>query len=86
VDATTPVDRYPEGATPTGLMDMAGNVWEWMENYYYDEDKDWLALRGGSWLDEEESLVCSSRSDDVVYPLNLWCNGFGFRVVRASPP
>ena len=45
VDATTPVDRYPEGATPLGLMDMAGNVWEWMENYYR-EDKDWKALCG----------------------------------------
>ncbi len=26
---TTPVDRYPAGASPCGAMDMAGNVWEW---------------------------------------------------------
>jgi len=26
--------RYPDGATPEGLMDVAGNVWEWMENWY----------------------------------------------------
>jgi formylglycine-generating enzyme required for sulfatase activity len=83
VDATTPVNRYPEGATPSGLMDMAGNVWEWMENYY-DEDKNWLALRGGSWLDKEESLVCSSRNDD--FPGGLWNCSIGFRVLRASPP
>ncbi len=52
VGTTTPVDRYPEDATPLGLMDMAGNAWEWMENYY-DKDQDWMALRGGSFLDDE---------------------------------
>jgi formylglycine-generating enzyme required for sulfatase activity len=83
VGATTPVDRYPEGATPQGLMDMAGNVWEWMENYY-DETRDWVALRGGSWGNKEESLVCSSRLN--YDPVNDWISNIGFRVVRVSPP
>jgi len=34
---TTPVGRYPEGATPQGLMDMAGNAWEWMDNTFKEE-------------------------------------------------
>lgn len=48
VGQTTPVGAYPAGATPEGLMDMAGNVWEWQENWY-DEDKAARALRGGAW-------------------------------------
>jgi iron(II)-dependent oxidoreductase len=29
LETTTPVGMYPEGATPCGALDMAGNVWEW---------------------------------------------------------
>jgi formylglycine-generating enzyme required for sulfatase activity len=81
VDATTPVGRYPQGATPEGLMDMAGNVWEWMENWY-DKDENAPALRGGSWLDDVGLLRCSARIYD--YP-DIGDNyGVGFRVLRCQ--
>jgi len=79
VGATTPVGHYPEGATPQGLMDMAGNVWEWMENYY-DEDRGSFALRGGCWNSNVTDLPCSARS--YVRPVDSWSKGIGFRVVR----
>ncbi|NTV66509.1 MAG: SUMF1/EgtB/PvdO family nonheme iron enzyme [Chlorobaculum sp.] len=83
IGATTPVGSYPEGATPEGLYDMAGNVWEWQESLY--DNKKYpgsRALRGGSWLVGTDSLRCSSR--DFYVPVN-WGNNVGFRVVRPSP-
>ncbi|NTW69412.1 MAG: SUMF1/EgtB/PvdO family nonheme iron enzyme [Chlorobiaceae bacterium] len=78
IGSTTPVSRYPEGMTPEGLYDMAGNVWEWMENRA-DKDKDVRALRGGSLDDDAGDLRGDSRTYlDPAYRNYL----IGFRVVR----
>jgi formylglycine-generating enzyme required for sulfatase activity len=31
---TVPVGSYPRGASPYGVMDMAGNAWEWTDDWY----------------------------------------------------
>jgi len=82
VGATTPVGRYPEGATPQGLLDMAGNVWEWMENYG-DKNKERPALRGGSWGYLSDSLRCVARY--LSDPDSYWYHS-GFRVVALPAP
>ncbi len=78
VGCTTPVGRYPEGATPEGLHDMAGNVWEWMKNEH-EKYKGSRSLRGGSWYTDRELLFCSAR---VIGSPSCRGSFFGFRVVR----
>jgi len=60
-------------------MDMAGNVWEWMENSYGLKDHPGArSLRGGSWYDCEGHLARSGRV--CFSPFNR--DGYvGFRVV-----
>lgn len=79
VGKTTPVWSYPAGATPEGLMDMAGNVWEWMENKYAPDGVE-RALRGGAWLNFPVYLRCVARGNSN--PGNRWYSD-GFRVVCA---
>lgn len=47
-DATTPVDSYPAGTSPFGILDLVGNVWEWTEPVLADGWHRWALLRGGS--------------------------------------
>src|SRR5690606_5000257 len=36
VELTAPVGSYPAGASPFGALDMAGNVYEWVADWYAD--------------------------------------------------
>jgi formylglycine-generating enzyme required for sulfatase activity len=60
VGYTTPVGSYPDGATPDGLMDMAGNVWEWTDSIY-QVGEDWRVLRGGSFFNGTRCVRCACR-------------------------
>jgi formylglycine-generating enzyme required for sulfatase activity len=55
---TTPVGRYsPDGDSPCGCADMAGNVWEWVSS----EVGSMRVLRGGSWYGNRELARCAAR-------------------------
>lgn len=98
VQATTPVGIYPAGASPFGLLDCAGNVWEWCstrweKSYPYDIREDegadaYLAgtnvrvLRGGSWFGLQNDARCAVRIRIQPYYRNV-VNGC--RVARVSP-
>jgi formylglycine-generating enzyme required for sulfatase activity len=88
VEQTTAVGMYLLGASPQGVLDMNGNVWEWCLNEYYNPENSTLegdaprVLRGGSWNEKVHHINCTSRSK---YNPLIRLPTFGFRVAASYP-
>ena len=53
--APDPVDAHPSGASPFGVMDMVGNVWQWTDEFVDDHTRAAI-LRGGSYYQPQGSI------------------------------
>jgi formylglycine-generating enzyme required for sulfatase activity len=88
---TSPVGEFSGGASIYGVLDMAGNVYEWVADWYGPYSQDYQTnptgpttglekiMRGGSWGDDPAHARSSVRS-----PINTdnWLNFVGFRCAR----
>ncbi|WP_084517725.1 formylglycine-generating enzyme family protein [Desulfatiglans anilini] len=90
-----PVGGYEEGKSPFGCYDMAGNVWEWVGDWYQEDyyriapsvnpkgpsEGAMRVLRGGSWIHDSASSRCARRySRRPEYADNY----IGFRCAKNS--
>ncbi len=94
---TSEVGSYYQGASPYGVLDMAGNVWEWVDDWYQwdyyrvspdenppgPEHGDWKVLRGGSWFVDWRSVRVANRY--YCRAPTMRYNSVGFRCVHSGP-
>lgn len=92
VGATTPVHAHPQGASPFGVEDMVGNVWQWTASLMDNGRHLVVFPRGGSWFlpprQDHWWVAGGPRRVDDHHPLPLFGPAMnrlatvGFRCVR----
>ncbi len=92
---TVPVGSHPEGASPYGVLDLAGNVWEWCDDFddlaFYEDGPpnnprneqpgERLVMRGGSYMFGPHALRTYARTS---FEAHYRFAGGGFRCARSA--
>lgn len=87
---TAPIGRFPNGASPYGALDMAGNVWEWVSDWYQEDYYQntplnnpqgpsigkGFVMRGGSWSSEDSRWFRASWREWGNENDSYWSTGF----------
>jgi len=89
IRGTTAVGSFADGASPYGVLDMAGNVWEWTSDWYeaypgssYQSPyygQQFKVLRGGGWFETADFLRTTTRNATSDTAAN---DDLGFRCAR----
>lgn len=66
---TTEVGSYEIGKSPYGAYDMAGNVWEWVDGYFYNSlyNENYPVHRGGSFASYSNSVHSTIRDWAIIF-------------------
>ncbi|MBE0675714.1 MAG: SUMF1/EgtB/PvdO family nonheme iron enzyme [Bacteroidales bacterium] len=90
-ERSTPVDAFSKGASPYGVEDMVGNVWQMTADIYFNGNNHFMIIRGGSYFKPESSwwyIQGGPQQLDKTQMLLMVSPGFdrsatvGFRCVR----
>ena len=96
ISEPTRIGSFPDGRSPYGCHDIAGNVWEWCQDDFQDDfyekgtkenpvcikaESGLKVLRGGSWVESRFNARCANRLRANIVVRN---NYIGFRCARTK--
>ena len=58
---TTPVGKFPKGATKSGVFDLSGNVWEWCLDWFAEDYYAKLQAEGGDCFNVWNDVIADSK-------------------------
>lgn len=95
-NSSAPVNAFPDGASPYGILDMAGNQWEWVSSQYQpypykpDDGREsqsagpTRSTRGGGHDSSAEEITTTQRGKFLSRNPRAGHHNIGFRCARSN--